>query len=287
MRAIMLVLTENCNLACRYCYESCDNYNMTFENARKIIDSELAVNKAEDFKIFFFGGEPFVNFNILKQIYDYVEERYLGRVKKYAITTNGTLVHGYIKQWLYERKDNFEITLSLDGTKEMHNRNRVTKSGKESFDSIDLKFFSETWSGCVVKMTISQDTIGDFAKGIKFIEEQGFAVTFMEIMKSLVHKDDLKIGILGAGYISDKLINMLATSEVDGCYIEWVFQRKNVNKITGDILVIHDLEKITKIDMIINTEMAHPVWAMSIHQKHPDVMMHDVEELIRMVDKVI
>lgn len=260
---------------------------MTFENARKIIDSELAVNKAEDFKIFFFGGEPFVNFNILKQIYDYVEERYLGRVKKYAITTNGTLVHGYIKQWLYERKDNFEITLSLDGTKEMHNRNRVTKSGKESFDSIDLKFFSETWSGCVVKMTISQDTIGDFAKGIKFIEEQGFAVTFMEIMKSLVHKDDLKIGILGAGYISDKLINMLATSEVDGCYIEWVFQRKNVNKITGDILVIHDLEKITKIDMIINTEMAHPVWAMSIHQKHPDVMMHDVEELIRMVDKVI
>lgn len=80
---------------------------------------------------------------------------------------------------------------------------------------------------------------------------------------------------------------MLATSEVDGCYIEWVFQRKNVNKITGDILVIHDLEKITKIDMIINTEMAHPVWAMSIHQKHPDVMMHDVEELIRMVVKVI
>lgn len=118
-------------------------------------------------------------------------------------------------------------------------------------------------------------------------DQKLFAVTFMEIMKSLVHKDDLKIGILGAGYISDKLINMLATSEVDGCYIEWVFQRKNVNKITGDILVIHDLEKITKIDMIINTEMAHPVWAMSIHQKHPDVMMHDVEELIRMVVKVI
>lgn len=170
----MLVLTENCNLACKYCYESSDNHDMTFENAKRIIDSELAANKGEDFKIFFFGGEPFVNFNVLKQIYDYVEEWYLGRVKKYAITTNGTLVHGYIKQWLYERKDNFEITLSLDGTKEMHNKNRVTKSGKGSFDSIDLKFFSEVWPGCVVKMTISQDTIGDFAKGIKFIEEQGF-----------------------------------------------------------------------------------------------------------------
>lgn len=170
----MLVLTEKCNLSCRYCYESCEKEDMTFENAKKIIDSELIADEKECFKIFFFGGEPFVSFSVLKQIYDYVEECYSGRIAKYAITTNGTLVHGYIKQWLYERKNRFEITLSLDGTKEMHNKNRVTKTGNGSFDLIDLKFFSEVWPGCVAKMTISPDTIGGFAEGIKFIEKQGF-----------------------------------------------------------------------------------------------------------------
>lgn len=122
---------------------------------------------------------------------------------------------------------------------------------------------------------------------LEICDQKLFAVTFMEIIKSLVHKDNFRIGILGAGYISDKLINMLAASEADGCHIEWVFQRKEINKITGDIVVIYGLEKMTKIDMIINTEMAHPVWAMSIHQKYPDIMMYDVEELIRMVVKAI
>lgn len=174
MKAVMLILTEKCNLACRYCYECSENHEMAFDTAKKIIDDNFLANKADDFKVFFFGGEPFCKFDILRQIYYYIEEQYPNRVKKYAITTNGTLVHGYIQQWLYEQKDKFEITLSLDGTEEMHNRNRLNKSGKGSFDSIDLKFFSEAWPECVVKMTISPDTIYDFAKGIKYIEQLGF-----------------------------------------------------------------------------------------------------------------
>ena len=130
MKAVMLILTEKCNLACRYCYECGNEHTMSFDTAKMIIDSEMRNEKEEQFKIFFFGGEPFVNFHVLKQIYEYTEMRYSGRVEKYALTTNGTLVHGRIQAWMYENRKRFEITLSLDGTREIHNRNRINKQGK-------------------------------------------------------------------------------------------------------------------------------------------------------------
>lgn len=174
MKAIMLILTESCNLACRYCYECSDHHNMDFDAAKTIIDREMQAEKSEQFKIFFFGGEPFVNFEVLRQVYRYIESHYPGRAEKYAITTNGTLVHGDIQTWLYERRDRFEVTLSLDGTKEMNDRNRIARNGKGSFDLVDFRFFLETWPECVVKMTISPDTLKDFAKGIMYIEQLGF-----------------------------------------------------------------------------------------------------------------
>lgn len=174
MKAIMLILTENCNLACRYCYECSENQNMTFQTAKEIIDDEMQNEIQEKFKIFFFGGEPFVNFEVLKQIYVYAEQFYSNRVEKYAVTTNGTLVHGPVREWLYEHRNRFEITLSIDGTANMHNRNRLDKSGKGSFEQIDLDFFSKNWTDCTVKMTISPDTLLDFAKGIRYIEGLGF-----------------------------------------------------------------------------------------------------------------
>lgn len=170
----MLVLTESCNLACKYCYECGNGHTMTFETAKRIVVNEFSGNPTEKFKVFFFGGEPFVNFKIMKRIYDYIEKIYPEKVSKYAITTNGTLVHGDVKNWLYERKDKFEITLSIDGTRAMHNRNRITKSGEGSYDDIDLDFFAENWRGCTAKMTISPDTIYDFAEGIISIEKYGF-----------------------------------------------------------------------------------------------------------------
>ena len=174
MKAIMLVLTENCNLACKYCYECGESHMLTLETAKKIIDYELSVSSKEQYKVFFFGGEPFVNFNTLEKIYDYIEETYPGKVNRYAVTTNGTLIHSTIKNWLYERREKFEITLSIDGTRDMHNRNRITKAGRGSYDDIDLDFFVGNWQGCIAKMTISPDTIYDFAEGIISIEQRGF-----------------------------------------------------------------------------------------------------------------
>lgn len=170
----MLVLSDNCNLACSYCYENHKKNSMDFIVAKDIIDREFKEIKDKDIKIFFFGGEPFLNFNTLQMIYDYVEKTYYNYNITYAVTTNGTLVHNDVQNWLYERRNKFEITLSIDGTAEMHNRNRRYNNGQGSFEKIDLNFFILAWPGCISKMTISKDTIADFADGVIFLESMGF-----------------------------------------------------------------------------------------------------------------
>lgn len=179
MKAVMLVITERCNLACRYCYESnceskADSSVMTFEKAKEIIDSELLECQEKEVKIFFFGGEAFTQFSLIKSVYDYVNSTYDMYQTSFAVTTNGTLVHGEINKWLCERADDFEITLSLDGTPVMHDRNRIYKNGTGSFFNIDLNFFVKTWPHCIAKMTISDSTFADFAEGIQYIEGMGF-----------------------------------------------------------------------------------------------------------------
>jgi radical SAM protein with 4Fe4S-binding SPASM domain len=175
MKAIMLVITEKCNLTCRYCYEaSSHSAVMTFERAKQIIETELLNCQEEEIKIFFFGGEAFTQFELIKNVYDFVKNRYNIFRSSFAVTTNGTLVHGDIKKWLSERADDFEVTLSLDGTPEMHNRNRIYANGVGSFADIDLDFFTRTWPNCVAKMTISDSTFADFSEGIRYIESMGF-----------------------------------------------------------------------------------------------------------------
>lgn len=173
---IMLLVTESCNLNCLYCYEKKKNAKkMTFELAKNILDKQLSLASEErPYIIEVFGGEPFANFPLIKQIADYVEENYGNLQIMYETTTNGTLVHGDIKEWLYEHRNQFFIALSLDGTPTMHNQNRVFLDGKGSYDSIDVDFFSKTWPGCPAKMTISEQTLPFLAEGIEYLDSLGF-----------------------------------------------------------------------------------------------------------------
>lgn len=175
-KRIMLLLTENCNLNCLYCYEHKKNSKrMSFDTAKQIIDQNLPNDAVEEpIIIEVFGGEVFANFSLLKEIYDYVQNNYSYLNIMYETTTNGTLVHGEIQEWLRERKEQFFIALSLDGTREMHDQNRVFPDGKGSFDKIDIDFFAKTWPGCPAKMTISEKTLPHFFDGILYLESMGF-----------------------------------------------------------------------------------------------------------------
>lgn len=173
-RDISLIITEKCNLKCIYCYEkSKSSSNMSFETAKKIIDHELNENKHySSYTIDFFGGEPFCNFELIKQIYNYVMDVYNEKAIHFFATTNGTLIHGQIQQWLYERRANFTLGLSLDGTPVAHNINR-----SNSFELIDLDFFLKTYPQQNIKMTVSEESLPYLAESVIYATELGFIVS--------------------------------------------------------------------------------------------------------------
>ena len=110
-------------------------------------------------------------FETIREIYNYIESGMPGWKKKAIIfvNTNGTLLDEEKKEWLRVRKEHIYCGLSLDGTREMHNRNR-----SNSFDQIDLEFFKECWPEQNVKMTVSKETLPQLAEGVMFVHEKGF-----------------------------------------------------------------------------------------------------------------
>lgn len=173
LKEVMLILTEGCNLSCSYCFEHYKtDRRMKLETAKKIIEAEMTMEDGiDECQFTMFGGEPFLEFETIREIYGYIESG-MPKWKKKAVifvNTNGTLLDEEKKVWLRARKEHIHCGISLDGTREMHNRNR-----SDSFDRIDLDFFKECWPGQSVKMTVSRDTLPQLAEGVIFLHEKGF-----------------------------------------------------------------------------------------------------------------
>jgi len=171
---VTLVVTQNCNLACTYCYEGYKSKQvMPLETALNIVESYLSnsTDEYDECVIEFFGGEPFLNFPLIKQVCEYVWAKTWKKPYLFFTTTNGTLVHGEIQDWLLKNKNRFEATLSLDGTQAMQDLNR-----SKSFTQIDIPFFRNTWPNASVKMTISKETLPHLTEGVIFLHALGFPI---------------------------------------------------------------------------------------------------------------
>ena len=144
---------------------------MTFDQAKDILDKELVNLKNLAYNIEFFGGEPFLNFELIKQIVEYVRSKYQGDYHFFA-TTNGTYVHGEIQEWLIQNKDIFTACVSVDGNRVAHNLNR-----NNSFEDIDLDFFLKNYPHQSVKMTISEQSLPHLADSVKFLTDKGFLIS--------------------------------------------------------------------------------------------------------------
>lgn len=140
---VALILNNNCNLGCDYCYANQGNFDkagdvMDFDIAKKVIEhmfENIKKHKGNKLGITFFGGEPLLQFDLIKKIVEYVNEvnTYNYHIA-YSTITNGTLFTDEIIDFL--RKNNFIVTVSLDGTKEAHDKMRKFKDGRGSFDVI-------------------------------------------------------------------------------------------------------------------------------------------------------
>lgn len=168
-RNVTITTNESCNLNCIYCYEKKkSNKSFNVSNAKKQLFSILNDPNVGGVTISFHGGEPFLVFDKIKGLCEWLWGQQFIQPYRCFATTNGTLIHGEIQRWLYKNRDKFICSLSLDGNRDMHNANR-----SNSFDLIDIPFFIKAWPHQGVKMTISPKTITTLAAGIIFLHEMG------------------------------------------------------------------------------------------------------------------
>ena len=152
---LRLIITEKCNLDCEYCYErASDIYKqrreMSFETAKISIDSFFGMNSDNDLHISirFFGGEPLMNFELIEQIIEYIENfypSYLDRVN-FMLNTNGTLINDDVAKLC--KKYGIFVALSLDGDKDCHDKTRKTIAGGGSFDNVNEGIIKLIENGC-------------------------------------------------------------------------------------------------------------------------------------------
>lgn len=176
MYSVTITVTEKCNLNCVYCYERVkSSKNMSFETAKEILDEVInyGLLRYDVINIQFFGGEPFLNYELIKKCVDYVQIGFPDERKKirFLATTNGTVLDFEMKQWLHNNRDIFFCGLSLDGKKTSHDTNR-----SNSFDLIDLSFFKQNWPDYPVKMTVSPLTLKDLAADVMWLHSYGFKI---------------------------------------------------------------------------------------------------------------
>ena len=144
---------------------------MTLETAKKCVDW-IFINVPADMngvELAFIGGEPLLEFELLKEISYYIFKKNISIPYILFATTNGTLLNKEMKQWFNEHKEHFRLGLSLDGNKKTHDFNR-----SNSFDLIDIDYFVKTWPTQGVKMTLSEYSLVNLAENIKFIHSLGF-----------------------------------------------------------------------------------------------------------------
>ena len=151
---LLLYVTGNCMLRCSYCYIddahemeqketdlNCGTGNMTWEVAKKSIDVFYQIimkNKQKKVHIRFHGGEPFLNFNIIKKTINYVNEKFKDIEVIFHTNTNGICVTDEMIDFLVEKsnygKHSFDLEVSIDGPKDCHDKLRKYPNGTGSFD---------------------------------------------------------------------------------------------------------------------------------------------------------
>lgn len=165
VRHVVLLVTHDCNLRCKYCYEEFKNASMmTIETARTIVDKEFKrlKNTPEFSQIEFacLGGEPLLNFCLIRELVEWTENVYPNKDYFFSLRTNGTLLNSEMKEWLEKYRVMVRVGLSLDGLSEMNIENRA--SGE-----VDIAFFTRNWPTERVRLTLFPDTVVYLAKTVR------------------------------------------------------------------------------------------------------------------------
>ena len=146
VKALCLHIAHTCNLNCSYCFASQGKYHgeralMSFEVGKRALDFLVENSHGRtNLEVDFFGGEPLMNFDVVKQLVAYARsiEKEKDKNFRFTLTTNGVLIDDDVID--FANKEMSNVVLSLDGRKEVHDRFRVDYAGKGSWEKIVPKF---------------------------------------------------------------------------------------------------------------------------------------------------
>ncbi len=189
IKALCLHVAHTCNLNCEYCFASQGKYHgeralMPFEVGKRALDFLIENSGSRhNLEVDFFGGEPLMNFEVVKKLVKYAreQEKLHNKNFRFTLTTNGLLIDDDVIAFVNKEMSN--VVLSLDGRKEVHDSLRKTISGQGSYDIIIPKFKklvkARGGKNYYIRGTFTHNNI-DFLKDILHMADLGFTELSME-----------------------------------------------------------------------------------------------------------
>jgi uncharacterized protein len=183
VKALCLHIAHDCNLACKYCFAEEGEYHgrralMSFEVGKKALDF-LVANSGNrvNLEVDFFGGEPLMNWQVVKDLVLYgrsLEEPHHKKFR-FTLTTNGVLLNDDILEFV--NKEMANVVLSIDGRKEVHDLMRPHRGGQGSYDEVVPKYkkvaTSRNQMNYYVRGTFTRNNL-DFSEDVKHLADEGF-----------------------------------------------------------------------------------------------------------------
>lgn len=189
VKALCLHIAHDCNLACKYCFAEEGEYHgdrslMSYEVGKKALDFLIANSgNRVNLEVDFFGGEPLMNFQVVKDLVAYgrSQEKEHNKKFRFTLTTNGMLLDDDVME--FANKEMANVVLSVDGRKEVHDFMRPTRNGKGSYDIIIDKFKKmaelRNQTNYYVRGTFTHHNL-DFSEDVLHLADLGFKQISME-----------------------------------------------------------------------------------------------------------
>ena len=189
VKALCLHIAHDCNLACKYCFAEEGEYHgrralMSYEVGKRALDFLIANSGSRrNLEVDFFGGEPLMNWQVVKDLVRYGREQEKIHNKKFrfTLTTNGVLLNDEVMEFCNREMGN--VVLSLDGRREVHDRMRPFRNGKGSYDLVVPKFLkfadSRGQERYYVRGTFTRNNL-DFSEDVLHFADLGFSQVSVE-----------------------------------------------------------------------------------------------------------
>ena len=183
VKALCLHIAHDCNLACRYCFAEEGEYHgrramMSYEVGKQALDFLIANSgNRKNLEVDFFGGEPLMNWKVVKDLVAYgrSQEKIHNKHFRFTLTTNGVLLNDEIMEFANKEMDN--VVLSIDGRREVHDFMRPFRKGAGSYDLVVPKFqkFADSrgQKKYYARGTFTRHNL-DFSKDVLHLADLGF-----------------------------------------------------------------------------------------------------------------